>query len=54
MAELLYVNPSQLIKFIRADRFLLSKPLQHKFANRWEEIRFATFLPTGLGSAESR
>ena len=35
MAELLYVISSQLTKFIRADKFLLSMPLQHKFANRY-------------------
>ena len=35
MAELLYVISSQLTKFIRADKFVLSKPLQHKLANRY-------------------
>jgi hypothetical protein len=35
MAELLYVISSQLTKFIRADKFVLSMPLQHKFANRY-------------------
>lgn len=37
MAELLYVNSSQLTKFIRADKFLLSMPLQHKFAKRYSQ-----------------
>jgi hypothetical protein len=32
-----YVNSSQLNKFIRADKFLLSKPLQHKLANRYRK-----------------
>ncbi|WP_200587780.1 hypothetical protein [Pedobacter segetis] len=36
MAELLYVISSQLIQFIRADKFLLSMPLQHKFAKRYQ------------------
>jgi hypothetical protein len=35
MAELLYAISSQLTKFIRVDKFLLSMPLQHKFANRY-------------------
>ncbi len=35
MAELLYVISSQLTKFIRADKFVLPMPLQHKFANRY-------------------
>jgi hypothetical protein len=37
MAELLYVISSQLTKFIRADKFLLSMPLQHKLANRYSQ-----------------
>jgi hypothetical protein len=37
MAEMLYVISSQLIKFILADKFVLSMPLQHKFANRYSQ-----------------
>ena len=35
MAELLYLISSQLTKFIRAEKFVLCMPLQHKFANRF-------------------
>ena len=43
MAELLYVISSQLTKFIRADKFLLTMPLQHKFANRLKtSVQFST------------
>lgn len=38
MAELLYVISSQSTKFIRADKFLLSMPLQHKPANRYRQF----------------
>ncbi len=34
MDELLKVISSHLSKFIQADKFLLSKPLQHKFSKR--------------------
>jgi hypothetical protein len=38
MAELLYVISSQLTKFIRADKFVLAKPLQHKLAKRYAKL----------------